>query len=104
MSKKQFTPWNQILLKYLIDSVKCNASANKIMTYVTLNKKNINIKNKKKKKFFYYYYLKKKKGGKGVTAHRETTPFGPDNPKCYNLNLTSTSLAWLILEGWLHNR
>jgi hypothetical protein len=36
---KQFSPWDKILLKHLINSVKCHVSINKMMTHVTLNEK-----------------------------------------------------------------
>jgi hypothetical protein len=36
---KQFSPWDKILLKHLINSVKCHVNINKMMTRVTLNEK-----------------------------------------------------------------
>jgi hypothetical protein len=53
MPKKLFSPWSQIPLKNLTDSIRCHVSANKMMTCVTLTKKYKYIKNihlKKKKK------------------------------------------------------
>lgn len=40
LPNKQFSPQSQILLKHLTNSVRCDVSANKIVTHVTLNKKN----------------------------------------------------------------
>jgi hypothetical protein len=39
----QITPCSQIPLKFLTDSVKHHVSANKMVTHVILNKKNIHI-------------------------------------------------------------
>jgi hypothetical protein len=36
---KQFSPWDKILLKHLINSVKYHVNVNKMTTHVTLNKK-----------------------------------------------------------------
>jgi hypothetical protein len=53
--KKKFSPWSQIPLKYLIDSVRCHVCANKRTTRATLkNYKKIQIKN-------YFKQIEKKK-------------------------------------------
>jgi hypothetical protein len=50
--KKKKNPWCQILLKYLIDFVRCNVNNNKMAICVTLNKKKKNTKRKKERKLW----------------------------------------------------
>ena len=61
---QQFRPCCQILSKHLTNSFNVSCHANKIITYVTLNKKKIQIyKNKNFKLFIYLFILMKGVGG-----------------------------------------